>query len=59
MSALLHRYDCLSVWDYATAGPYLNIDMHPKSAEDASMDAVLLSMHKFVGGVDAPGNEPF
>nr|CAB3260581.1 uncharacterized protein LOC100175538 [Phallusia mammillata] len=55
ISSLLHKYGALAFWDYATAGPYVNIDMHPLSDNDASKDAVFLSMHKFVGGVDAPG----
>lgn len=48
VSALLRKYGALSVWDYATAGPYLPISMHDK-------DAVFLSPHKFVGGPQTPG----
>ena len=47
-SAMLHRHGALSCWDYATAGPYLPIDMTGK-------DAVFLSPHKFVGGPGTPG----
>lgn len=49
----LHAAGVLSVWDYATAGPYLPIDLNPPGA--APKDAVLLSPHKFVGGVGSPG----
>lgn len=55
VSSLMHKYGGLVFWDYATAGPYLDIDMHPLSDRLADKDAVFLSMHKFVGGVDAPG----
>ncbi|XP_071492927.1 uncharacterized protein [Diadema antillarum] len=58
VSALLHRYNALSFWDYATAAPYLDIDMNPSGFEhgtDCSKDAVFVSTHKFVGGVGTPG----
>jgi selenocysteine lyase/cysteine desulfurase len=45
---VLRRHGALSCWDYATAGPYLPIDM-------ADKDAVFLSPHKFVGGPGTPG----
>ena len=48
VSRVLRRYGALSCWDYATAGPYLPIDM-------AGKDAVFLSPHKFVGGPGTPG----
>jgi hypothetical protein len=30
VTALLHRYGALAFWDYATAAPYVNIDVNPK-----------------------------
>ena len=30
ITALLHQYGALSFWDYATAAPYVEIDMNPK-----------------------------
>ena len=57
ISATLHRYGALAFWDYATGGAYLDINMHPHSSEDADKDAIFLSMHKFIGGVDAPGRK--
>jgi selenocysteine lyase/cysteine desulfurase len=48
VSALLHRHGALAFWDYASAGPYLPIDMTGK-------DAVFLSPHKFAGGPGTPG----
>jgi selenocysteine lyase/cysteine desulfurase len=41
------------VWDYAGAGPYMPISMRP--AEDAEIDAVVVSPHKFIGGPGASG----
>lgn len=57
VSALLHRYNALSFWDYAAAAPYVEIDMLGSqiNGEDTSKDAVFLSPHKFVGGPGTPG----
>jgi selenocysteine lyase/cysteine desulfurase len=48
IAALLRRHGALACFDYASAGPYLPIDMTGK-------DAVFLSPHKFVGGPGTPG----
>jgi selenocysteine lyase/cysteine desulfurase len=47
----------LSFWDFAAAGPYVDIEMYPQCAEHplAYKDAVFLSPHKFVGGPGTPG----
>ncbi|XP_039262211.2 uncharacterized protein LOC120338299 [Styela clava] len=57
VAALLHKYGAISLWDYATAGPYMDIQMHPEpiGKYNTSKDAVFISMHKFVGSPDAPG----
>jgi len=59
VSIALHRRGALALWDYASAGPYLPIDMNPSPqiAEGhlAYKDAVCLSPHKFVGGPGTPG----
>jgi selenocysteine lyase/cysteine desulfurase len=54
---LLHRHGALSFWDFAAAGPYVDVDMYPQCAEHplAAKDAVFLSPHKFVGGPGTPG----
>ncbi|MDO8389766.1 MAG: aminotransferase class V-fold PLP-dependent enzyme [Actinomycetota bacterium] len=54
---LLHRHGALSFWDFAAAGPYVDIDMNATSAQypQAYKDAVFLSPHKFVGGPGTPG----
>ena len=54
-SSLLHQYGGLALWDYATAAPYVKIDMNPLDNKLAYKDAVYFSMHKFVGGPDTPG----
>jgi selenocysteine lyase/cysteine desulfurase len=41
------------VWDYAGGGPYLPIAMDP--AAGASIDAIAVSPHKFIGGPAASG----
>eukprot|EP00466_Bigelowiella_natans_P003473 jgi/Bigna1/38112/e_gw1.23.139.1 len=62
VTELLHKYGTLSFWDYATAGPYVDVDMHPGGAQGsqgggggAAKDAIVLSTHKFLGGPGTPG----
>ncbi len=59
ISILLHRHGALAFWDYAAAGPYVEIDMnaHPPGPEGALAykDAIFLSPHKFIGGPGTPG----
>ena len=59
MTALLHKYGALAFWDYASAAPYVNIDMNPQVSQDVNglcyKDAIYFSMHKFIGGVQTPG----
>lgn len=58
IAKLLHRYDALAFFDYAASAPYVAIDMNPQTeagAGDASLDAVFISPHKFVGGPGASG----
>ena len=57
ISALLHRHGALSFWDFAAAGPYIDIEMYGGFQEDplAYKDAVFLSPHKFIGGPSTPG----
>lgn len=51
----LHSGGALAVLDYAAAGPYVPIDMHPADDPDAGIDAMFLSVHKFVAGPQASG----
>ncbi len=59
ISILLHRYGALSFWDFAAAGPYVDIDMTPvddgPDGHLAYKDAVFLSPHKLIGGPGTPG----
>lgn len=59
ISVLLHRYGALSLWDFAAAGPYVEIEMAPHrpgpDAELDTKDAVVISPHKFIGGPGTPG----
>ncbi|XP_015764731.1 PREDICTED: uncharacterized protein LOC107343660 [Acropora digitifera] len=58
VTACLHRYDALAFWDYATAGPYVEINMNPFVTSEQGLvhkDAIFVSTHKFVGGVQTPG----
>jgi selenocysteine lyase/cysteine desulfurase len=53
----LHRYGALSFWDFAAAGPYVDIEWSPTccSHAEAHKDAIFLSPHKFIGGPGTPG----
>jgi selenocysteine lyase/cysteine desulfurase len=59
ISILLHRHGALSFWDFAAAGPYVDISMAPPAsgphAHLAYKDAIYLSPHKFIGGPGTPG----
>jgi selenocysteine lyase/cysteine desulfurase len=55
ISCLLHRYGALAFWDYAAAGPYVDIRMRCGEDPLDYRDAVFLSPHKFVGGPGTPG----
>lgn len=60
LARVLHRHQALAFFDFAAAGPYVEIDMHPRREDgspdpEAAMDAVFLSVHKFLGGPRAPG----
>lgn len=59
IASMLHRYGALSFWDFAAAGPYVEIEMN--MADDKAdghlvfKDAIFLSPHKFIGGPGTPG----
>jgi selenocysteine lyase/cysteine desulfurase len=54
VARLLHEAGAFAFFDYAAAGPYVPIDMHPGDRA-ARLDAVFLSTHKFIGGPNASG----
>ncbi len=59
ISVLLHKHGALSFWDFAAAGPYVEIEMNMhddgEDGELAYKDALFLSPHKFIGGPGTPG----
>ncbi len=50
----LHAHGFLACADYAAAGPYLPIDMHPPDPAER-LDAIFVSTHKFLGGCEGSG----
>ena len=58
IAVLLHRYDAIACFDYAASAPYVQIDMNPPAGQyngDASLDAIFISPHKFLGGPGSTG----
>ncbi|XP_066919194.1 uncharacterized protein [Clytia hemisphaerica] len=57
ISHLFHKYNGFVFFDYATAGPYVEINMNPSSNTKSNVykDAIFISPHKFVGGPQTPG----
>jgi len=58
IASLLHRHGAIACFDYAASAPYVEIDMNPppgKYEGDASLDAIFISPHKFLGGPGATG----
>jgi selenocysteine lyase/cysteine desulfurase len=56
IATLLHEHGALSLWDFAAAAPYVDIEMGPVDGLPLSYkDAVFLSPHKFIGGPSTPG----
>jgi selenocysteine lyase/cysteine desulfurase len=58
IAALLHRHDAIACFDYAASAPYVHIDMNPPEGQydgDASLDAIFISPHKFLGGPGSSG----
>ena len=54
ISKKLHDHGALSFWDYAAAGPYVDIQMTDGDPLFYK-DAVFISPHKFIGGPQTPG----
>src|SRR4051812_46551791 len=56
IAELLHRHGALSFWDFAAAGPYVELRMGDEPGHpDSYKDAMFLSPHKFIGGPSTPG----
>ncbi|UOB19259.1 aminotransferase class V-fold PLP-dependent enzyme [Abyssalbus ytuae] len=54
VAKLIHQYNGLCFVDFACSAPYVNIDMHPAD-ENAYLDAIFFSPHKFLGGPGSSG----
>lgn len=56
IAEVLHEHGALSLWDFAAAAPYVEIEMQALPGRPGSYkDAVFLSPHKFIGGPGTPG----
>lgn len=63
VAIIMHKGGGLAFFDYATAAPYVRIDMNPVGSNGISSsdikfaykDAIFFSGHKFLGGPGAPG----
>ena len=49
IAKMMHRANGYCFVDFACSAPYVTIDMHP-SEEEAQLDAIFFSPHKFLGG---------
>lgn len=54
IAKLVHQYNGVCFVDFACSAPYVNIDMHPTD-EEAYLDAIFFSPHKFLGGPGTSG----
>ena len=54
VAKLIHKYNGLCFVDFACCGPYVDINMHPEN-ENAYLDAIFFSPHKFLGGPGSAG----
>ena len=59
IAVTLHKHGALSFWDFAAAGPYVQIEMNMRDdgpdGHLAYKDAIFISPHKFIGGPGTPG----
>lgn len=53
ITRLVKAHGAIAIWDYAAGAPYLPMSMVP--ADDAAIDAIVFSPHKFIGGPGASG----
>ncbi len=54
MAKIIHKAGGYCFVDFAASAPYIDIDMHPAD-EDAHLDAIFFSPHKFLGGPGSSG----
>ncbi|NND52787.1 MAG: aminotransferase class V-fold PLP-dependent enzyme [Flavobacteriaceae bacterium] len=54
VAKLMHQHGGVCFVDYACSGPYIDMNMHPED-EEAYLDAIFFSPHKFLGGPGTSG----
>ena len=54
IAKVMHEHGGVCFVDFACAAPYVDIDMHPED-EEAYLDAIFFSPHKFLGGPGTSG----
>ena len=54
IAKLMHQHGGVCFVDFACSAPYVEINMHPKE-ENAYLDAIFFSPHKFLGGPGTSG----
>ena len=54
IAKMIHNFGGLCFVDFACSAPYVEINMHPKD-EEAYLDAIFFSPHKFLGGPGTSG----
>ena len=54
IAKIVHKHGGLCFVDFACSAPYVEIDMHPED-EEAYLDAIFFSPHKFLGGPGTSG----
>jgi selenocysteine lyase/cysteine desulfurase len=55
ISIIGHKYGALVMFDMATGGPYIKIDMNKDKKRGNYIDILVFSPHKFLGGPNTPG----
>ncbi|MBS0664090.1 MAG: aminotransferase class V-fold PLP-dependent enzyme [Verrucomicrobia bacterium] len=55
IAGMIHRAGGWCFVDFAASAPYIAIDLHPAGRPDESLDAIVFSPHKFLGGPGTSG----
>ncbi len=55
IAKMMHQAGGLCFVDFAASAPYIHVDMHPSHDEEAYLDAIFFSPHKFLGGPGSTG----
>lgn len=55
IAKMMHQVGGLCFVDFAASAPYIDVNMHPSHDEEAYLDALFFSPHKFLGGPGSTG----